>query len=131
MASKSYAMSFQYFAICSVSSVLVVVVPFIKVKVLGRIGESAFAETGELPCFQPPSKNGKAPATNSCSGVNGNSVAPASAAAPRQFPTDVYKPRSATLLFPRASIRGAYKSAAAAEGSLRRRPAYCAPPPEK
>src|ERR1035438_5364651 len=45
MASKSFAMSFQYFAICSVSSVFVVV-PFIKVKILGRIGESAFAEAG-------------------------------------------------------------------------------------
>src|ERR1700691_5064692 len=52
MASKSEAMSFQYFAICSVSSVLVVVVPFIKVKVLGRIGESAFAETGVFSCLQ-------------------------------------------------------------------------------
>src|SRR5271156_3819952 len=53
MASKSLAISFQYLAICSDSSGLVfVAVPFIKVKVLGRIGESAFAETGVISCLQ-------------------------------------------------------------------------------
>src|ERR1700690_148993 len=46
-------MSFQYFAICSVSSALVfVAVPFIEVKFLGRIGESAFAEAGVISCLQ-------------------------------------------------------------------------------
>src|SRR5580658_4189961 len=51
MASKSCAISFQYFAICWVSSVFVLV-PGIEIKILGRIGESAFAETGVISCSQ-------------------------------------------------------------------------------
>src|SRR5208283_2525688 len=51
MASKSFAISFQYFAICWVSSVFVLV-PFIEIEILGRIGESAFAETGVISSLQ-------------------------------------------------------------------------------
>src|SRR5208337_4558108 len=51
MASKSLAISFQYFAICWVSSVFVLV-PFIEVEILGRIGESAFAEAGVISRLQ-------------------------------------------------------------------------------
>src|SRR5271167_630064 len=51
MASKSFAISFQYFAICWVSSVFVLV-PGIEIKILGRIGESAFTETGVISCSQ-------------------------------------------------------------------------------
>src|SRR5580658_2273057 len=55
MASNLLAISFQYFAICCDSS-LVELVPGIKVKVLGRIGKSAFAEAGVVSCFEQAPK---------------------------------------------------------------------------
>src|SRR6266478_5551931 len=51
MASKSFAMLFQYWAICWVSLVFVLV-PGIEVKILGGLGESAFLETGVSSCLQ-------------------------------------------------------------------------------
>src|SRR5215831_14233326 len=55
MASNLLAISFQYFAICCDSS-LVALVPGIKIKVLGRVGESAFAEAGVVSCFEQAPK---------------------------------------------------------------------------
>src|SRR5215471_21364855 len=55
MASKRLAISFQYFAICC-DSLLVTLVPGIKIKVLGRVGESAFAEAGVVSCFEQAPK---------------------------------------------------------------------------
>src|ERR1700745_2372847 len=51
MASNLSAISFQYFAICC-DSLLVALVPFIKIKVLGSSGESAFAEAGVVACCE-------------------------------------------------------------------------------
>src|SRR6516162_2430971 len=55
MASNRSAISFQYFAICC-DSLLVALVPGIKIKVLGCIGESAFAEAGVVSCFEQAPK---------------------------------------------------------------------------
>src|SRR6516162_11601558 len=55
MASNLLAISFQYFAICC-DSLLVALVPGIKIKVLGRVGESAFAEAGVVSCFEQAPK---------------------------------------------------------------------------
>src|SRR5215468_8210779 len=55
MASNWLAISFQYFAICC-DSLLVTLVPGIKIKVLGRSGKSAFAEAGVVACFEQAPK---------------------------------------------------------------------------